>query len=109
MKDMKVEITTNMDVADTLATHSIPLSSIQATIWLHWHFDHIGDPSRFLPLTKIIVSSGFRKNLLPAYPANPVLESAFKDAPSTKSDVTLRSKLGVSELWIGFKTVASTC
>lgn len=47
----------------------------------HWHWDHIGDPSRFPPSTDLIVGPGFKKALLPAYPTkrdSPVRESDFR-------------------------------
>lgn len=36
----------------------------------HWHFDHIGDMSKFPPSVDIVVGPGFTDNLLPGYPAN---------------------------------------
>lgn len=44
----------------------------------HWHWDHIGDPSSFPPTTNLIVGPGFKKAMLPGFPANrdsPLLES----------------------------------
>lgn len=45
----------------------------------HWHWDHIGDPSRFPPSTELIVGPGFKDEFLPGYPAKP-------DAPVRESD-----------------------
>lgn len=55
-------------------------SNIEAVVWSHWHFDHIGDPSTFDPATALIVGPGFKENLLPGYPANPastILEADY--------------------------------
>lgn len=40
-------------------------------VWSHWHWDHVGDPSRFPPETKLIVGPGFKKEFVPdlAFPA----------------------------------------
>ncbi len=46
----------------------------------HWHWDHIGDPSRFPTETELIVGPGFKDEFLPGYPAKadaPVRESDF--------------------------------
>lgn len=40
-------------------------------VWSHWHWDHIGDASKFPPLTDIVVGLGFKGNFLPGYPDNP--------------------------------------
>jgi hypothetical protein len=45
----------------------------------HWHWDHIGDPSRFPSSTELIVGPGFKAEFLPGYPARP-------DAPIRESD-----------------------
>lgn len=50
-------------------------------LWSHWHWDHIGDPSRFPPSTDLIVGPGFKAALLPAFPTrrdSPVRESDFR-------------------------------
>ncbi len=37
----------------------------------HWHFDHVGDSSKFPNSVEIIVGAGFVEELLPGYPTNP--------------------------------------
>lgn len=37
------------------------IQDIEAIIWSHSHFDHVGDPSTFPPSTDLIVSPGFKK------------------------------------------------
>ena len=47
----------------------------------HWHFDHIGDMSKFPGSVDIVVGPGFKENLLPGYPSNPdsaLLETDYR-------------------------------
>lgn len=47
----------------------------------HPHFDHTGDPSTFPPETNLIVGPGFKKAMLPGYPANlesPILQTDYE-------------------------------
>lgn len=49
----------------------------------HYHFDHLGDPSRFPSSTEIVVGPKFKKAFLPGYPTgkqSPVRESDFRCA-----------------------------
>ncbi|KAK5655059.1 hypothetical protein OQA88_5958 [Cercophora sp. LCS_1] len=82
-------IVIKQDVAGTLAEAGINLSDVEAVIWSHWHWDHIGDPSTFPPTTNLIVGPGFKEAMLPAYPANPdspLLESDYKDRELVELD-----------------------
>jgi glyoxylase-like metal-dependent hydrolase (beta-lactamase superfamily II) len=63
-------ISVQKDIRDILEEGGVNLESIEAVVWSHWHFDHIGDPSRFEKNTKLIVGPGFKQNLLPCYPTN---------------------------------------
>ncbi|KAI0265701.1 metallo-beta-lactamase superfamily protein [Gloeopeniophorella convolvens] len=70
------------DVPDILTAAGVPLTSINAIIWSHHHFDHTGDPSLFPPSTALIVGPGFKslKDRYPGYPQNPdalTLQDAF--------------------------------
>lgn len=58
-------------VDEVLAEAGVELQGLDAVVWSHWHFDHIGDMSKFPSSTKIVVGQGFKENLLPGYPANP--------------------------------------
>ena len=51
---------------------------IEAVIWSHSHFDHIGDPSAFPPSTDLVVGPGFKQAYWPGYPTNP--ESLLLDS-----------------------------
>ncbi|KAK5118481.1 hypothetical protein LTR62_002996 [Meristemomyces frigidus] len=63
------------DVNDVLCEAGIMTGGddhdVEAVVWSHWHFDHIGDMSRFSKGTKIVVGPGFKANLLPGFPLNP--------------------------------------
>ncbi|KAK0624229.1 metallo-beta-lactamase superfamily protein [Immersiella caudata] len=68
-------------VSDILETAGVSLGEIEAVIWSHWHWDHIGDPSTFPKTTNLIVGPGFKGAMLPGYPANPespLLESDYE-------------------------------
>ncbi|KAH8897967.1 metallo-beta-lactamase superfamily protein [Thozetella sp. PMI_491] len=72
------------DVAQILEEGGISTSEIEAVIWSHWHWDHIGDPSTFPPSTDLVVGPGFKAAMLPGAPANP-------DSPIQESDYTGRN------------------
>lgn len=57
----------------------IRCSDIEAIVWSHSHFDHMGDPSRFPAATELVVGPGVKAAAWPGYPTNPdgsVLDSA---------------------------------
>lgn len=67
-------------VREQLEEHGVNGADIEAVIWSHWHWDHLGDPSTFEPHTAVIVGPGFKSALLPGYPANassPIRESDY--------------------------------
>ncbi|PIA92707.1 hypothetical protein CB0940_03935 [Cercospora beticola] len=67
-------------VADTLSDNGVDLNDVEAVIWSHWHWDHVGDPSTFPKSTALVVGPGFQELLLPAAPTNPespISESAW--------------------------------
>ncbi|QMW42500.1 metallo-beta-lactamase superfamily protein [Aspergillus flavus] len=78
----KIEVTQH--VADILEEHGVKAKDVEAVIWSHWHWDHIGDPSTFPPSTDLIVGPGFRNAMLPGYPANP-------DSPIRETDYANRT------------------
>ncbi|KAL4877816.1 beta-lactamase-like protein [Aspergillus karnatakaensis] len=77
-----IEVTQN--VADILQEHGVPAKEIEAVIWSHWHWDHIGDPSTFPATTDLVVGPGFKEAMLPGYPSNP-------DSPIRESDYAGRT------------------
>lgn len=59
------------DVSDILDEHGIPPVEIDAVIFSHHHFDHIGNMTKFPTSTKIIVGPGYKTEYLPGYPLDP--------------------------------------
>ncbi|KAH6691837.1 metallo-beta-lactamase superfamily protein [Verticillium dahliae] len=76
-------------VAEILEENGIAAKEIEAVIWSHWHWDHIGDPSTFPPTTDLVVGPGFKDAMLPGAPANP-------DSPLLESDYTGRNLREIS-------------
>ncbi|KFY74810.1 hypothetical protein V499_05190 [Pseudogymnoascus sp. VKM F-103] len=76
--DVRVE----KDVADILEEHRVSLSAIEAIIWGHWHWDHLGDPSTFPTSTDVVVGPGFLEEFLPGgkpIEDSPIKEEYYKD------------------------------
>ncbi|KUI52982.1 Pisatin demethylase [Cytospora mali] len=59
-------------------------TDIEAVIWSHHHFDHIGDPSTFQESTALVVGPGVRKVCWPGYPTK-------SDAMVLDADITGRA------------------
>jgi glyoxylase-like metal-dependent hydrolase (beta-lactamase superfamily II) len=67
-------------VDEILVEAGVELQSLDSIVWSHWHFDHVGDSSRFPDEVEIVVGPGFVEELLPGYPKNPkspLLESDY--------------------------------
>ncbi|OAG43493.1 hypothetical protein AYO21_02430 [Fonsecaea monophora] len=64
------QITSTRGVAAIIEDAGIPRESINAIIWSHHHWDHVGDPSTFPPSTDLVVGPGFVKEYLPGWPSN---------------------------------------
>ena len=78
----KYDIKVSKNVVDILEDHGIPGKEIEAIIWSHWHWDHIGSPDSFPSTTDLIVGPGFKDAFIPGAPANPdspKLESDYRD------------------------------
>ncbi|KAF9884517.1 hypothetical protein FE257_001705 [Aspergillus nanangensis] len=76
------ELSADRHVADILKEHGVYEKDVEAIVWSHWHWDHIGCPSTFPSTTDLIVGPGFTEAFLPGYPANknsPILESDYRD------------------------------
>ncbi|CAI0645418.1 unnamed protein product [Colletotrichum noveboracense] len=79
-KESGTTCSVDKDVRDILEEGGIQPDEIEGIIWSHWHWDHIGDPSRFPKSTTLIVGPSFKKILTPGYPTNPgalLLDSDF--------------------------------
>ncbi|KAF2200238.1 hypothetical protein GQ43DRAFT_441758 [Delitschia confertaspora ATCC 74209] len=75
---MGAEITVEKGVRQILEEGGFDAKQLEAVIWSHWHFDHVGDPSTFEPHTALIVGPGFKSRVGPGYPANP--EATFLES-----------------------------
>ncbi|KAK1758788.1 beta-lactamase-like protein [Echria macrotheca] len=71
IQSMSWTVTADKHISQILTSNGVSPSEINAIIWSHSHFDHIGDPSTFPPSTDLVVGPGFAKDFLPAYPTNP--------------------------------------
>ncbi|KAJ3962610.1 hypothetical protein N0V92_000679 [Colletotrichum tropicale] len=79
-KESGTTCSVDKDVREILEEGGIQAVELEGIIWSHWHWDHIGDPSRFPKSTALIVGPGFKKILTPGYPTNPgapLLDSDF--------------------------------
>lgn len=66
-------------VREILEENGVQGKDIEAIIWSHWHWDHIGDPSTFEPHTTLIVGPGFKEKFPAGFPT-------IKDSPIRDSD-----------------------
>ncbi|KAH6995900.1 beta-lactamase-like protein [Ilyonectria sp. MPI-CAGE-AT-0026] len=78
------DIQVQKNVVEILEESGIEAKDVEAVIWSHWHWDHIGDPSTFPATTDLVVGPGFKKAMLPGAPANP-------ESPILESDYTGRN------------------
>ncbi|KAL3464864.1 beta-lactamase-like protein [Aspergillus heterothallicus] len=72
----------SQNVSEILQANGQTLAAIEAVIWSHHHFDHVGDISPFPKSTKIIIGPGFTHHYVPGYPTNPsstLLEAQWQD------------------------------
>lgn len=64
----------DMNIAEILDTDrgdlGVKRKDIEAIIWSHNHFDHIGDPSTFPETTELVVGPGVREISWPGYPTH---------------------------------------
>jgi glyoxylase-like metal-dependent hydrolase (beta-lactamase superfamily II) len=69
------KVNVEKNIADILDEDSAKLGTsskdIEAVIWSHHHWDHIGDMSTFPSSTELVIGPGFKAQYLPGYPKNP--------------------------------------
>ncbi|KAF7556590.1 hypothetical protein G7Z17_g1350 [Cylindrodendrum hubeiense] len=58
-------------VDEILTSAGFDLADLKAIVWSHWHWDHIGDGSKFPSTTDIVVGPGFTDEFVPGWPENP--------------------------------------
>ena len=71
-KTTSVQVEKNIsEILDSDSTGvGVGSKDIEAVIWSHHHFDHIGDPSTFPPSTELVVGPEFKKHYCPGYPTD---------------------------------------
>lgn len=74
------------DVAEILEESDLGIKPrhIEAVIFSHHHWDHIGNMETFPMSTELVVGPGFKEAFLPGYPSDP-------DSPILETDYTGRS------------------
>ncbi|KAF2111506.1 beta-lactamase-like protein [Lophiotrema nucula] len=65
IEEFEWDVTVEKDVADILQEHGVPLAAIDAIVWSHSHWDHLGDPSTFPTSCDIVVGPGFLEDCFP--------------------------------------------
>lgn len=76
IKSSNWEIEIEKDVAEILGEHEMPLGAVEAIIWSHHHWDHLGDPSTFPHSTDIVVGPGFYEEFFPG--GQPIVDSPIR-------------------------------
>ncbi|KAJ7768673.1 beta-lactamase-like protein [Mycena maculata] len=74
------------DITELLEDGGIPLASIDAVIWSHSHFDHIGDMSKFPNSTNLVIGPGTNNVTYPGSPDAILLETDFAGHNITELD-----------------------
>ncbi|KAJ7879935.1 beta-lactamase-like protein, partial [Mycena olivaceomarginata] len=74
------------DITELLQDGGIPLATIDAVIWSHAHFDHIGDMSKFPNTTGLIIGSETDTATYPEFPNATLQTSDFAGHKVTKID-----------------------
>ena len=68
-------------VRENLEAAGVQLDEIEAVVWSHSHWDHIGDMTMLPGTVDLVVGPGFQEAYVPGYPTNPegaVPESAWR-------------------------------
>ncbi|KAF9021135.1 hypothetical protein BDZ89DRAFT_1071705 [Hymenopellis radicata] len=78
-KDLGVSYTvpTGQDVSDTLKDGGVPLDTVRAVIWSHYHVDHTGDVSTFPLTTELVIHEDTDTRTYPTQPSSTLMESDF--------------------------------
>ncbi|KIX04823.1 uncharacterized protein Z518_05694 [Rhinocladiella mackenziei CBS 650.93] len=58
------------DIHDILVAGGVDPNLVNAVVWSHYHWDHVGNIQLFPKSTDLIAGPGFRETFLPGYPTN---------------------------------------
>lgn len=81
IKDGGWKVEVKQGVREQLEANGVDGKDVEAIIWSHWHWDHVGDPSTFDKHTALVVGPGFKNAFTPGYPTNgdcPIRESDYE-------------------------------
>lgn len=85
------------DVLDIVRDGGVDVDKLEALILSHFHFDHVGAPSRLPKSMKVIVGPGFKKAHLPGWPKredSTFHEADFDDKEVIEAPFETGSKIG---------------
>ena len=85
------------NVNEILREGGVDERKIEAVVWSHWHFDHIGDLSLFPKSTDLYVGPGFSETFMPGYPTNkdcPILDEDFNGRTVHEPSFDANTKIG---------------
>ena len=74
-------LSVNKGMDEILRNGGVEPGKIDGVIWSHWHYDHIGDISKFPQSAELYVGPGFKEKFMPGYPErkeNPIWDTDLK-------------------------------
>ncbi|KAJ6581615.1 beta-lactamase-like protein [Mycena capillaripes] len=78
------QLESQKDITELLQDGGISLASIDAVLWSHTHFDHIGDMSKFPNTTRLVIGSETNTDTYPEFPNATLQASDFAGREVTK-------------------------